>query len=80
MCSDHHTVVPGISATDRWGVRSQGKKPRVEHNSFGSQSLDLEKEAMVTPTSRHSPALDLSHYRLVDGMFAERNRPVSTKL
>lgn len=44
----------------------------MERKSVESQSLDLEKEGMVIPNSPHSPTLDLSHYRMVDGMFLER--------
>lgn len=43
----------------------------MECKSVESQSLDLEKEGMVRPTFLHSPTLDLSHYRMVDGMFSE---------
>lgn len=44
----------------------------MELKSVESQSLDLEKEGMVIPASLHSPMLDLSHYRMVDGMFPAR--------
>ena len=69
MCSDHYTSGPPASANDRSRVRSRGKKSQLERKSVESQSVDLEKEGMTTSTSSHSPTLDLSHYRMVDGMF-----------
>ena len=74
MCSDHYTSVPVMSATSRSGVRSRAKKSLLECKSVESQSVDLEKEGMVMPTSFHSPTLDLSHYRMADGMFIFRSR------
>lgn len=69
MCSDHYTSVPVVSAAERSGVRSRGKKSQLERKSVESQSVDLEKEGMAMPTSFHSPTLDLSHYKMVNGMF-----------
>lgn len=69
MCSDHSASVPVASAPHHNGVLSRRRIPHTERKSVESQSLDLEKEGMVIPTSIHAPALDLSHYRMVDGMF-----------
>lgn len=69
MCSDHCTSVPAVSSTDRNCVRSRGKKSQLERKSVESQSVDLEKEGMPMSISFHTPPLNLSHYRMVDGMF-----------
>ncbi len=41
----------------------------MERRSVESHSLDLEKEGMAIPTSFRPPALDLSHYRLVEEVW-----------
>lgn len=57
-----------VSATDHSGVRSRGKKSQLERKSVESQSVDLERDGIVMSASFRSPTLDLSHYRMVDGM------------
>ncbi|CAF9940867.1 MAG: hypothetical protein ALECFALPRED_008890, partial [Alectoria fallacina] len=79
MCSDHYTSVPVVSAADRSGVRSRGKKSQLERKSVESQSVDLEKEGMAMPTSFHSPTLDLSHYKMVNDLCIGYNSLSDTK-
>lgn len=69
MCSDHYPSIPAVSATDRCGVRSRGKKSQLERKSVESQSVDLEKDGMTMSASLHPPLLDLSHYRMVDEVW-----------
>lgn len=75
MCSDHSTSVPVAAA-----AHPRRRKPHIERKSVESQSLDLEKEGMVMPNSTYAPTLDLSHYRMVDGMFRSAIPPVFDKV
>ncbi len=69
MCSDHVASVPRTSAINHGGGLLRGRKPHMERRSVESHSLDLEKEGMAIPTSFRPPALDLSHYRLVEEVW-----------
>ena len=64
MCSGHGTTK---SVSNRSGVRLRGIRSQLERKSVESQSVDLEKDGMVVPTSLQPPTLDLSHYKMVEG-------------